>query len=87
MPPPNNILQDRTATRLGAAPHTPQDALAQAHQRITDLEQALAMERTERLLLARRLRAAEQGVPLRYARHTADWADVDLALDADRGGQ
>jgi len=67
-------------------PHTLEAQLAHAKARIAMLEQDVSIERTERLLMQRRLKAAEQGVPQRYARN-ADWEDVDFALKSDRGGQ
>ncbi len=67
-------------------PHTLEAQLAHAKARIAMLEQDVSIERTERLLMQRRLKAAEQGVPERYVRN-ADWEDVDFALKSDRGGQ
>jgi len=68
-------------------PHTLAEQLAHAQARIAVLERTASLAQLERLRAERRLRAAEQGVPERYARHAPDWGDIDFGLDADRGGQ
>ncbi len=74
------------ALRFDLVSNTLEAQLAHAKARIAMLEQDVSTERTERLLMQRRLKAAEQGVPVRYVRN-ADWEDVDFALKSGRGGQ